>query len=66
MPAPSTNSGRGQFGQTLRSGDLGELILQVQDLRQRVLNLEERLGTRWRRRSQLGGVPASRRTRSAA
>jgi hypothetical protein len=40
MPAPSTNS-----GPDLRSGDLGELILQVQDLRQRVLKLEERLGT---------------------
>ena len=40
MPAPSTNS-----DPTLGSGDLGELILQVQDLRQRVLNLEERLGT---------------------
>ena len=41
MSAPSTNS-----DPTLGSGDLGELILQVQDLRQRVLNLEERLGTR--------------------
>ncbi len=40
MPAPSTNSGPDP-----RSGDLGELILQVQDLRQRVLKLEERLGT---------------------
>ncbi len=39
MPAPSTN-----LGPTPGSGDLGELILQVQDLRQRVLNLEERLG----------------------
>jgi hypothetical protein len=40
MRAPSTNS-----GPDLRSGDFAELILQVQDLRQRVLKLEERLGT---------------------
>jgi hypothetical protein len=39
MSAPSANSGPAQG-----SGDLGELILQVQDLRRRVLNLEERLG----------------------
>ncbi len=40
MSAPSTNSG-------LAGGavDLGELIVQVQDLRQRVLKLEERLGS---------------------
>lgn len=40
MPAPSANS-----GPALGPGDLGDLILQVEDLRQRVLNLEERLGT---------------------
>ena len=40
MSAPSTNS-----SPTPASGDLDELILQVQDLRQRVSNLEERLGT---------------------
>ena len=40
MSAPSTNSDPAPG-----SGDLGELILQVQDLRQRVLNLEKRLGT---------------------
>ncbi len=40
MPAPSTNSDPAPV-----SGNLGELILEVQDLRRRVLNLEERLGT---------------------
>ena len=40
MSAPSTNSDPAP-----RTDDLGELILQVHDLRQRVLNLEERLGT---------------------
>lgn len=39
MPAPSTNS-----HPALESGDLTELILQVKDLRQRVSNLEERMG----------------------
>lgn len=39
MPAPSTTPGT-----ALGSGELAELILQVQDLRQRVSNLEERLG----------------------
>jgi len=45
MSAPSTNSGPAFSGSPQGSGDLGELILQVQDLRQRVLNLEERLGS---------------------
>jgi len=45
MSAPSINSGPALSGPTQGSGDLGDLILQVQDLRQRVLNLEERLGT---------------------
>jgi hypothetical protein len=40
MPAPSTNSDL-----ALGSGDLSELILEVRDLRQRVSNLEQRLGT---------------------
>ena len=40
MSAPSTNS-----SPAVESGDLGELILQLRDLRQRVSNLEERLGT---------------------
>ena len=39
MSAPSTNSSPAQG-----SGDLDNLILQVQDLRQRILNLEQRLG----------------------
>jgi hypothetical protein len=39
MFAPSVNSDPAP-----RSDGLGDLILQVQDLRQRVLNLEERLG----------------------
>jgi hypothetical protein len=38
VPSPSTNS-----DPALGSGDLSELTLQVQDLRQRVSNLEERL-----------------------
>ena len=45
MSAPSTNSDPAFSGSPQGSGDLGELILQVQDLRQRVLNLEERLGS---------------------
>ncbi len=45
MSAPSTNSGPAFLGSPPGSGDLGELILQVQDLRQRVVNLEERLGS---------------------
>jgi len=40
MSAPYATS-----GPVLGSDDLGDLILQVQDLRQRVLNLEKRLGT---------------------
>jgi hypothetical protein len=41
MSAPSSTSS----DPALRSGDLGDLILEVRDLQQRVLNLEERLGT---------------------
>src|SRR5689334_4161654 len=40
MTAPSANPGPARG-----SDELGDLILQVQDLRQRVLNLETRLGT---------------------
>ena len=40
MPVPSANS-----GPAIHQDDLADLMLQVQDLRQRVLNLEERLGT---------------------
>jgi hypothetical protein len=40
MSEPSSKSGPAPG-----SGELGELILQVQDLRQRVLNLEERMGS---------------------
>lgn len=42
---PSTKSGPAFSGSPQGSGDLGELTLQVQDLRQRVLNLEQRLGS---------------------
>jgi hypothetical protein len=45
MSAASTNLGPAFSGSPQGSGDLSELILQVQDLRQRVLNLEERLGS---------------------
>jgi hypothetical protein len=43
MPALS-NSGPALSDSDQESGNLADLILQVQDLRQRVLNLEERLG----------------------
>jgi hypothetical protein len=45
MSLPSAKFGSGVFWFT-GIDDLGELILQVQDLRQRVLNLEQRLGIR--------------------
>src|ERR1039458_2283006 len=45
MSAPSAKSGPAFSGSPQESGDLSELILQVQDLRQRVLNLEARLAS---------------------
>jgi hypothetical protein len=44
MPAASTNSVSALSGAAPESSDLADLILQVQDLRQRILKLEERLG----------------------
>lgn len=46
MSAPSTSSGPALSGPDHGSSELADLILQVEDLRRRVLHLEERLGTK--------------------
>src|ERR1700719_4097166 len=45
MPAPSATSDPALSGQSPSSGELADLILEVRDLRQRVVNLEACLGT---------------------